>query len=62
MPEEEAVHARKAASSWKGLRLESWASYRRQELLTMLDQLDASLREMDHAVAEQAQQNAAAVL
>jgi transposase len=36
-----------------GLGLGIWASYRRQELLTMLDQLDASLHELDQAVAKQ---------
>ena len=44
----------------EALRLGPWASHRRQELLRMLDQLDASLRELDQAVAEQAEQNAAA--
>lgn len=46
----------------EGLRLDPWASRRRQELLGMLDQLDASLHEFDQAVAEQAKQRAAAVL
>lgn len=45
----------------ESLPLGRWASYRRQELLTLIDQLDASLKELDRAVAEQAQQNAAAV-
>src|SRR5208337_84109 len=44
------------------LRLGPWASYRRQELLTMLDQLDESLDKLDRAVAEQSQQSEAAVL
>ncbi len=44
----------------QNLSLGPWASHRRQELLTMLDQLDASLGELDHAVAEQAEQSAAA--
>jgi len=46
----------------EGLPLDRWASRRRQELLGMLDQLDVSLHEFDQAVAEQAEQNAAAVL
>ena len=61
VPEEEVVYeegARRAGRARAGV----WASYRRQELLTMLDRLDASLKEMDDAVAEQAEQNASAVL
>ena len=46
----------------EGLRLDPWASRRRQELLGMLDQLYASLHEFDQAVAEQAKPRAAAVL
>jgi len=45
-----------------GLKLDFWASRRRQELLRLHDQLDASLGEFDQAVAEQAEQNPAAVL
>ena len=61
VPQEEAVHQerpRRVGRPEAG----AWASYRRQELLTMLDQLDASLKKLDHAVAEQAEQNPAAVL
>ena len=46
----------------EGLRLDEWASYRRQELLQMIDQLDGSLAKLDRAVEEQAKQRAAAVL
>jgi len=46
----------------EGLRLDEWASYRRQELLEMIDQLDGSLKKLDEAVEEQSQQNEAAVL
>jgi transposase len=44
------------------LELGRWASHRRQALLTMLDELDASLKQLDDAVAEQAEHNQAAVL
>jgi transposase len=46
----------------ESLKLDPWASRRRQELLTMLDQMDASLKEFDQAVSQQAEQNSAAVL
>ena len=46
----------------EGLNLGEWTSYRRQELLQMIDQLDGSLEKLDRAVEEQSQQNAAAVL
>ena len=46
----------------EGLKLDPWAGRRRQELLRLLDQLDASLAELDSAVAEQAKQSQAAVL
>ena len=45
-------------SMFRGL----WASHRRQKLLTMIDQLDASLKELDQAVAKQAEQNPLATL
>ena len=45
----------------EGLQLDPWASRRRQELLTLLDQLDGSLKEFDQAVSEQAKQNPEAV-
>ena len=44
------------------LELGTWGGYRRQELLTLLDQLDLSLKKLDDAVEEQSKQNAAAVL
>jgi transposase len=46
----------------EGLKLDEWASRRRQELLGMLDQLEASRKEFDQAVAEEAQRNPAAGL
>ena len=46
----------------EGLQLDPWASRRRQELLALFDQLDASVEEFDQAVAEQAEQNPAAAL
>jgi len=51
---------KKGRAELEGLHLGDWASYRRQELLRMLDQLDQSLQKLDAAVAEQAEQNAAA--
>jgi transposase len=42
------------------LALEPWASCRRQELLALLDRLDASLPELDRAVAKEAEQRLAA--
>jgi transposase len=38
----------------EGLKLDPWASRRREELLHMLDELDASLKQFDQAVDEQA--------
>jgi len=55
------LFTKKGRVELEGLRLDPWASRRRQELLRLLDQLDASLAEFDQAVAEQAEQNAAAV-
>jgi transposase len=46
----------------ESLALDRWASRRRHELLQMLDQMEASLKEFDQAVTEQAEQNATAVL
>ena len=46
----------------EGLGRDEWASYRRQELLQMIAQLDHSLKKLDEAVEKQSQQNAAAVL
>jgi transposase len=54
------LFTKKGRAELQSLNLGAWASYRRQELLTMLDQLDASLKQLDRAVAEQAEQNAAA--
>ena len=54
------LFTKKGRAELQSLSLGLWASHRRQELLTMLDQLDASLKELDQAVAEQAEQNAAA--
>jgi transposase len=51
----------KGRSELEGLNLDPWASRRRQELLHMLDQLDASLKQFDQAVNEQAAQRAEAV-
>ncbi len=56
------LFTKKGRVELEGLQLGRWASHRRQELLRMLDQLQASLQELDHAVAEQAGQNPAAVL
>jgi transposase len=52
---------KKGRAELESLGLDRWASYRRQELLAMIDQLDASLKTLDQAVAEQAEQNPAAV-
>jgi transposase len=56
------LFTKKGRAELEGLQLDPWASRRRQELLRMLDQMDASRKEFDQAVAEQAEQNAAAVL
>jgi transposase len=56
------LFTKKGRAELEGLALDPWASRRRQELLRMVDQLDASLKEFDQAVAEQAEQSAAAVL
>jgi transposase len=56
------LFTKKGRVELEGLKLDPWASRRRQELLRMLDQLDASLKEFDQAVAEQAEQSPAAVL
>src|SRR5215510_11250240 len=44
----------------EGLRLDPWASRRRQELLQILDRLDPCLAELDRAVAKEAEQRPAA--
>jgi len=56
------LFTKKGRVELEGLKLGRWASHRRQELLTMLDQLDASMKELDQAVAEQAEQNQSATL
>jgi transposase len=56
------LFTKKGRVELESLALDPWASRRRRELLQMLDQTDASLKEFDQAVAEQAEQNAAAVL
>ena len=55
------LFSKKGRAELESLRLDRWASYRRQELLVMIDQLDASLKTLDQEVAEQAEQNPAAV-
>jgi len=55
------LFTKKGRAELESLALDAWASRRRQELLRMLDGLDASLKELDQAVAEQAEQNPAAV-
>ena len=56
------LFTKKGRAELQGLELGVWASYRRQALLTMLDELDASLKQLDQAVEEQSKQNEAAVL
>lgn len=56
------LFTRKGRVELEGLALDPWASRRRHELLQMLDQFDTTLDELDSAVAEQAEQNPAAVL
>jgi len=56
------LFTKKGRVELEALKLDFWASRRRQELLCLLDQMDASLKEFDQAVAEQAEQNPAAVL
>jgi transposase len=56
------LFTKKGRVELESLALDPWASHRRHELLQILDQFDASRHELDHAVAEQAEQNPAAVL
>jgi transposase len=56
------LFTKKGRAELEGLKLDRWASRRRQELLRMLDHLDASLKEFDEAVREQAEESPAAVL
>jgi len=55
------LFTKKGRAELEGLALDPWASRRRQELLRMLDQLDASLKQFDEAVNEQATQRPEAV-
>jgi transposase len=55
------LFTKKGRAELEGLSLDPWASRRRQELLGMLDQLDASLKQFDEAVNQQAAASAAAV-
>jgi hypothetical protein len=55
------LFTRKGRCELEALKLDKWASRQRQELLHMLDQLDASLAQFDQAVNEQAAANAEAV-
>ena len=55
------LFSKKGRPELERLNLDPWASRRRQELLHMLDQLDASLKQFDPAVNEQAAQRAEAV-
>jgi len=55
------LFTKKGRRELEGLRLDPWASRRRQELLDMLDQIDISLQQFDQAVHEQAAQNPAAM-
>jgi transposase len=56
------LFTKKGRAELESLALDWWASRRRRELLQMLDGMDSSLKEFDQAVAEQAEQNASAVL
>jgi transposase len=55
------LFTRKGRAELEALNLDPWASRRRQELLHMLDQTDASLQQFDQAVSEQASRNESAV-
>jgi len=55
------LFTKKGRSELEALNLDPWASRRRQELLRMLDQMDASLKQFDQAVNEQASKNELAV-
>jgi transposase len=48
------LFTKKGRAQLEGLNLDAWASRRREELLRMLDQIDASLKQFDQAVNEQA--------
>ena len=55
------LFTKKGRAELEALNLDPWASRRRQELLHMLDQTDASLKQFDQAVHEQASRNDSAV-
>lgn len=55
------LFSKKGRAELEALHLDPWASRRREELLRMLDQLDASLKQFHEAVDEQAAQSAEAV-
>jgi transposase len=55
------LFTKKGRAELEALNLDPWASRRRQELLHMLDQTDASLKQFDQAVNEQASGNESAV-
>jgi len=55
------LFTQKGRAELESLGLGPWASYRRQELLRMIDELDRSLQRLDDAVQQQAEQNAEAV-
>jgi len=55
------LFSKKGRAELESLALGPWASYRRQELLRMLDELDRSLQRLDGAVQQQADQNPQAV-
>ena len=56
------LFTKKGRVELESLHLDPWASRRRQELLHLFDQLEASVEEFDQAVAAEAEQNAAAVM
>jgi transposase len=51
------LFTKKGRAQLQALKLDPWASRRREELLGMLDNIDASLAQFDQAVNEQADQN-----
>lgn len=55
------LFTQKGRRELEALALDPWASRRRQELLLMLDQIDASMKQFDVAVNEQAAKNPDAV-
>lgn len=55
------LFTKKGRAQLQGLKLDAWASRRREELLRMLDQIDVSLKQFDQAVNEQATRSPEAV-